>query len=113
MRSAARFAFAVLLVIVAFGSVLSGNSLGFTVGSWDKIIHFSGWFALAFFAALGWPAWRGLALVGLPLVGLALEVAQTITPTREFSWLDAFANAAGIGVAVAVSAMLTRWLDRE
>lgn len=94
------------------GSVLSERRMGFSMGSWDKIVHFGAWFALAFFAALGWPKWRGLALVGLPLVGLALEVVQMMTPTRGFSWFDALANAAGIGIAVAVSAMLTRWLER-
>lgn len=112
MRIAARLTFFVLLTVIVFGSLLSERRLGFTVGDWDKIAHFGGWFALAFFAALGWPRWRGLALVGLPLVGLALEVAQTMTPARQFSWLDALTNAAGIGIAVSVSAVLTRWFDR-
>jgi len=112
MRIAARVAFFVLLATILVGSLMPEARLGFSFGSWDKIAHFGGWFALAFFAALGWPRWRGLALVGLPLVGLALEVAQTATPDRQFSWLDALANAAGIGIAVAISAGLTRWFDR-
>ena len=113
MRNAARLAFLVMFAVIVVVSVLSERRLGFSIGHWDKHVHFAGWFVLAFFAALGWPRWRGLALVGLPLVGLALEAAQTMTPARSFSWLDALANAAGIGIAVAISAVLTRWVERE
>ncbi len=113
MRNGARLVFLALLLGVVLVSVLSVRRLGFSVEPpYDKIAHLGMYFVLAFFAALGWPQWRGVALIGLPLVGLALEAAQTLTPAREFSWADVFANAAGIGLAVAVSAAITRWLDR-
>ena len=112
MRRAARAAFLVVLAAVATGSVVSsGSTIGLTP-PWDKLAHLGAYFLLAFLAALGWPRWRGVALVGLPLVGLALEAAQTLSPARTFSWTDALANAAGIGLAVAATAILTRWLGR-
>lgn len=108
-----RIGFFVALVAVVAGSIVPNAWLSGSVPPNDKLTHMAGYFALAMLAAMGWPRLRGLALVGLPLLGLALEGAQTLTPARSFSWLDAGANAVGIGLAVAVSAVLTRWITRE
>lgn len=113
MRLVCRIGFFIALVAVIAGSLVPNPWLSGHVPQNDKFTHMAGYFALAMLAAMGWPRFRGLALVGLPLLGLALEAAQTLTPTRGFSWLDAGANAVGIGLAVAMSALLTRWITRE
>jgi len=112
LRLACRIGFFIALVAVVAGSIVPGAWLGGPVLQNDKLTHMAGYFALAMLAAMGWPRLRGAALVGLPLLGLALEAVQTLTPARGFSWLDAGANAAGIGLAVAASAVLTRWITR-
>ncbi len=107
-----RIGFYVALAGIAVGSLAPGDSLSFHLGGGsDKLVHLGGYFALALMAAMGWPRWRGVALVGLPLLGLALEMVQILDPMRMFSWADALANAIGIGMAVAASAALTRWLQ--
>ena len=111
-RRACRSLFLVALLTVALASLLPEGTVGAIPRPWDKVAHFGAWFLLAALAALGWPRWRGLALVGLPLAGLTMEAAQALTPAREFSWADALANAAGVGVAVTATAALTSWLDR-
>jgi len=107
-----RIGFLVALLLIIGGSLAPEAWLTYDLADYDKLLHLAGYFALAMMAALGWPRWRGAALVGLPLVGLALEVAQT-SIGRNFDWKDALTNAAGIGVAVAASAALTRWLAQE
>jgi VanZ family protein len=75
--------------------------------SWqDKAMH-----ALAFavLAALGWKADVASAKVlfaGLVVFGLAIEVAQGLTPTRQPELLDLVADA--VGAAVMIAAL--RWL---
>jgi hypothetical protein len=108
---ACRFGFALTLAVIVAGSLVPEGALDLDLTGIDKIVHLAAWFGLALLASLGWPRWRGLALVGLPLVGLGLEVAQQ-GAGRDFDWLDALANAAGIGLAVALSAVISRRLER-
>lgn len=107
-----RLGFVVGLVAVIIGGLASERQLGVSFDGIDKLVHFAAFFALALLGALGWPARRGLFLLALPLVGVALEAAQTFSPTRSFEWGDALANSAGVGFAVAVSVAVTRWLAR-
>ncbi len=109
---ACRVGFGLTLAVVVGGSLVPEGVVDIDLTGIDKIVHLAAWFGLALLAALGWPRWRGLALIGLPLVGLALEVAQQ-GAGRDFDWLDALANAAGIGLAVALSAVITRLLARK
>lgn len=108
-----RWAFFVALGVIIGGSLAQNPGLPSQVARYDMLLHMAGYFSLALLAGIGWPRRRGLALVGLPLFGLALEVAQSATPARSFSWMDALANAVGVGLAVALCAMLMHWLDRE
>jgi VanZ family protein len=69
----------------------------------DKVEHAAGfaWLALWFLQVAG----RRLAVAaGLLLLGAAIEVAQSFTPTRLFELADLGADAAGI----AVGALLAR-----
>ena len=111
-RLPCRIAFLAALALLAGISLAPEGLLRIDLGGYDKQAHLAAYFVLAMFAALGWPAWRAAALIGLPLAGLALEAGQSATG-RDFDWGDALANAAGIGLAVALSAALTRRLDRE
>ncbi len=113
LRTLSRFAFAVALLVLVAGSVVSEKQIGFSVRGYDKIVHFAGYFALAILGALGWPKRRIFFLLALPLLGVVLEAMQTLTPDRQFSWQDAFANAAGIGLGVAFSVWFTRALERK
>jgi len=106
-----RVAFVLALVVVAGVSLAPMAWLGFRLDGYDKPLHLAAYFALAMLAALGWPRWRVAALLGLPLAGLAVEAAQSATG-RSFEWGDALANAGGIGIAVALSFVVTRFLDR-
>jgi len=106
-----RVAFFLALVVVAGACLAPVAWFGFELADYDKPLHLAAYFALALLAALGWPRWRVAALLGLPLAGLAVEAAQSATG-RSFEWGDALANAGGIGIAVALSFVVTRFLDR-
>jgi len=111
LRLFSRVAFGIALIVVIGASLLPMAWMTDGWPGYDKVWHLTGYFALAILAAVGWPRWRGAALIGLPLVGLGLEVAQNATG-RQFDWGDALTNAAGIGIAVALSTVVARLLDR-
>jgi len=75
----------------------------------DKVEH-----AIAFAVLVGL-GWRGrfrsmLRLsIGLLLLGAAIEVAQSFTPTRSAEWGDLFADAAGIILGWCV----VTWIERR
>jgi uncharacterized protein YfiM (DUF2279 family) len=75
----------------------------------DKVEH-----AIAFAVLVGL-GWRGRfrsmprLSVGLLLLGAAIEVAQSFTPTRSAEWGDLFADAAGITVGWCV----VTWIERR
>jgi uncharacterized protein YfiM (DUF2279 family) len=75
----------------------------------DKVEH-----AIAFAVLVGL-GWRGrfrsmLRLsIGLVLLGAAIEVAQSFTPTRSAEWGDLFADAAGITLGWCV----VTWIERR
>lgn len=107
-----RLGFLAALLLICIGSLMPDTGWARPLADYDKALHFSGYFGLAILGALGWPRLRGVFLLGLPLLGLGLEVAQGYAPGREFDWADALTNGAGIGLAVALSAALTGWLGR-
>jgi VanZ family protein len=113
MRWLWRTTFAVaLLAIIAGSLLLSDAAVPDEISSRDKTVHLVAYFGLGLLAALGWPRWKGVALIGLPLVGLAVEVAQRQVG-RHFDWGDALANAAGIGAGVTVAALIVSLLERK
>lgn len=74
----------------------------------DLVIHFVGYGALGFSAAMGWPGRMRGALVVVPLIGLALEFGQIPVPGRGFDWMDALANACGATLGILVAWVLHR-----
>ena len=73
-------------------------------GSWDKLIHFSGFFVLAGLAMLaGWkPSARTHALVLMSYAALT-EILQHFIPGRSFSVFDWVADSLGVVLAIAFS----------
>lgn len=76
---------------------------------WDKANH-----ALAFavLAGLGRPCWprAGWKLAAALLAyGIAIEVAQSFTPTRTGDPLDVLADAAGLAIAWALARVTSPW----
>lgn len=101
----ARVLFVVVLVTLSvlflwqFGPV---STPGFP--NFDKLVHFGAFFILAFtfHRAFPIPLWAGIVL--LTLYGLAIEVAQSLTPYRSADAMDLVADAAGV-----VSYYLVHW----
>ena len=70
----------------------------------DKLGHVVVYGVNGALAASAFPSISGLrwALAGLLAMGSALELFQVALPRREGSWLDAAANALGLGVGGAL-----------
>jgi|ERR1051326_555706 hypothetical protein len=100
-RALASVLFAGGVIAVIVGSLLPASSpvmtavaaLPFT----DKAIHFTAYLTLAALAALARPGLRAAAsfIVGLALLGAALELAQNLVPGRTPELADEFANVLG------------------
>lgn len=77
-------------------------------GSWDKLIHFSGFFVLAALACLAWrkmsTSWCLLILFGYAAV---TEILQYFIPGRNFSVIDWIADSLGVLAAIALSLYLS------
>lgn len=102
----ARVLFAVVLVTLSvlflwqFGPVSSSR-----VPHFDKLVHFGAFFVLAFtfHRAFPIPLWAGILV--LTLYGVAIEIAQSLTPYRSAEIMDLVADAAGV-----VSYYLVHWV---
>lgn len=67
----------------------------------DKLFHFVGFGAFAFFCVLAFPRLTTFWTVILPFsLGIGVEVAQSFLPHRAFSYADIIADFAGIVAAV-------------
>lgn len=102
-----------LVLAVAVGSLLPGPSLPkLSVG--DKVEHAGAYFLLMVWFAGLYPRKRhvliALALVGL---GIALDLLQLTTKTRQFDVADILANSFGILVGLVLSvSVLGGWCQR-
>ena len=78
-------------------------------GSWDKLIHFLGFFMLGSLAVFSW--WRlsmgRLAAILIAYAALT-EILQHFIPGRSFSLLDWLADALGILAALGLGTYITR-----
>lgn len=62
----------------------------------DKYEHLLAYGLLMFWWGMVQPGRRRFWLVFLPLLGVALELLQSLTPWRFMSWNDALANLLGV-----------------
>ncbi len=93
------------LAFVAYFALLSWQLLTpvtiVSAGSWDKLIHFSGFFVLGGLAILAGRSIQTSRLI-LTLIAYAAltEILQYFIPGRSFSVLDWVADSLGVLVAV-------------
>lgn len=76
----------------------------------DALLHI-GAFGLLALPLAGWPATRDalpLAMLGLWLVGLAVELLQGLVPGRRFGADDLVYNAAGIVLGTGIGLLLAQ-----
>jgi VanZ family protein len=102
-----------LVLAVIFGSLLPGPSLP-KVSVGDKVEHAAAYFSLMVWFGGLYPRNRhwliALALVGL---GVALDLLQLTTETRQFDVADIAANSFGILVGLVLSvSVLGGWCRR-
>lgn len=69
------------------------------IGHGDKLSHLLAYGVLMYWWGMVQPRRRMLWVLVLPVLGLVLEWAQSLTPHRQMEWQDALANLAGVGVA--------------
>jgi len=101
LRTLARAAFAVAVLVVVVGSLTPAAEMPEITVS-DKIQHFAAYAGLAFLALV---AWRRQGLFGWPLMsvvaaGPAIEILQLLVPGRSASLGDAAADIAGVVIGV-------------
>jgi len=65
----------------------------------DKFLHIVGFFLISVLCHLAHPkVHKGLLLLGLAVLGLAIEMVQAYLPYRDFSLLDWAADISGVFV---------------
>ena len=76
----------------------------------DKLLHLAAYFVLmaASYPAYGTRAAERRIVAGLVVLGLALELVQTVSPLRVLSLADAAAGAAGVALAMLAARATTR-----
>ena len=74
---------------------------------WDKAQHAFGFAVLAVLGLLAYPAHTRAVLVGLLVLGAAIEWAQSATGWRYGDVLDWLADAVGVGLGAIVMGLLT------
>lgn len=97
------------------GELLPGNSAPMRLIAAthinDKTLHFTAYALLAFIPVFGFKLRRGLPLsLSMILLGVALEFAQRLVPSRSFEIADMVANALGVfaGIVLALVAQSSR-----
>ncbi len=110
LRTLGRICFFAGILVVAVGS-LSPQSTGMPFQLSDKLVHVVAYAVLGVAGAVGYPhrSKAALLIVGLTVLGGAIEIAQIYVPGRDGSLLDAAANAIGSILGVASG----RWLNRR
>lgn len=66
---------------------------------WDKSNHALAFFTLALLGCVCWPRSAVRVCIAVALYGGLIEIAQTLTPTRDGEWLDWCADIIGVGLA--------------
>lgn len=94
------------VAVVILGSLLPGTVLP-GAGRFDKLLHVSGYAVVMLLPALH-ERWRAVlaCLAGSILLGLALELAQVLSPGRFFELADVAANTWGALLGLSAGAIL-------
>jgi VanZ family protein len=100
-KTVSRYIFAAGMVAVVVLSLLPGKDMP-SVGVSDKIEHVVAYALLGLAGGLAFPTRRAmlLLLVLLPILGIALEVAQLFVPERSAEVADALAGWIGTSLTL-------------
>jgi len=84
-------------IVITVLSLLPANTAP-SFGIWDKVQHFSAYllFMVLAFPLAHWHRWRLLTAVGIIAYSVMMEYAQRLSPGRQTSWEDVFANSLGV-----------------
>jgi VanZ family protein len=101
LKIVSRYIFGVGIIAIATLSLLPGNDVP-SVGVSDKIQHLVAYALLGLAGGWAFPTRRGVIvlLVLLPLLGVALEIAQLRVPERSADVADALADWIGAGLTL-------------
>ncbi len=105
---ARRFVFWSTVLLLIAGSLMPAAHIPDT-GLSDKAGHLLGYAVLTLAGLLAYPQRAGWVLPGVFALGVAIELAQHLTPSRSFEWLDMLANGAGVLLGFAA----VWWLRRS
>jgi VanZ family protein len=98
-----------VLLLVVVASLVPTDYLPPPVFSiWDKLQHATAFALLCLLGLLAYDSSRIRVIVGLLVLGAAIEIAQAATGWRFGEWLDLLADGIGIGVALALLAAWPR-----
>lgn len=105
--------FIIGVLVVFIGSVMPGKQLPTNL-PWDKALHFTGYFGLAFLARMGSnkkPTW--LLITACIAFSLVIEIAQVYIPNRGFEWPDLLANSLGVLAGIMCAIPIKYYLKKR
>lgn len=95
------FALCAVVLVIGWGMLSPVERLPLWSRTHDKLMHGAAFALLAVLASLSLPQAHALTLwVALVVAGIGGEVAQHLSPHRQFCWRDAAANAVGAAVGL-------------
>lgn len=97
-----RALFVTLLIAVLILSLMPAPDAPKLLSWQDKIEHFVLFAALTALGLLAWPGRPWRITVAILVYGVAMELAQSMTPYRVGDYLDWIADALGVAIAVGV-----------
>lgn len=102
-----------LVLVTLWLSLVPVNQLPSALHFWDKAEHALGFAALA---VLGLQAYRQhgrRVILGLMVLGIAIECLQELTGWRQGDWVDWVADCVGIAIGRTVHTWACRWVRRR
>lgn len=99
LRPVLRVAFPLALLVAFVIALRPAPDVEPAFSHQDKVMHFIAFAGLTLLGALGWPARVSRIVLLMLAYGLAMELAQSMTPYRQGDWADWLADAAGVLLA--------------
>jgi VanZ family protein len=98
------------LGLILYGSLSPEVQIKTQIENSDKILHAAAYTWLALGARISFipPSFSVRLGIGLIFLGCAVEFVQSLIPGRFFSGADMLANALGVGLGLALAALISR-----
>ncbi|MFV1983246.1 MAG: VanZ family protein [Thiohalomonadales bacterium] len=86
------------MLIIIFSLITLPKTAGYNIPNLDKLEHIFSYFLLMFLFAQCYKIWRIRIIYAVAFIslGVALEILQRFTSTRQFEYADMIANTSGI-----------------